>query len=789
MSVFTEFLITLMLAFIAGAMVQRFARKSISLSPRWFDRATHALIAGYILLFTALTLLRYLSFNVGYLDDYTSWDLGQYDQIIWNSLNGRLFENSFIPDAPNFLGKTFAPILLAFVPLYALWSTPIVLLVVQTVALALGALPIYWFARVRIGRGLALVLVIAYLLSPAIQNTNVAEFHEVALLTPFLAYTTFFLLRRHYPGFLVCLALSLLVKEEVAFIVVMFGAYIFLFQRQRVFGAGLALFGVAWTLLLLQYVIPFFRTGVWGGKFYYFGEGALTGGRYDYLGKSVGEILTTLLTRPDIIFAEIFQPSKMAYVLHLIVPLALVPIVGFEISAISLPTFAYTLLSRYPHQQSLAAAYHAPILPFLFFGAAVGLARVMQWKWRHTTLRPMVLGTFVLVASICSYWLEAPGPFARKFQPNRYVLNEHTAIGHRLIGLIPPGGIVAAQNELIAYVTNHRYVYEIPLIDYRRIDHLLADSTRGWYKIHESFWEPYLASGYFEIVAEQDGWVVAKRREPIFPVNVRFADKLTLLAYTMVPADSFRGGETLRPFASWRAEENLSARYTIQVDLVDQAGHVWQSDTREPQDGKAPTSQWRAGDVVQDQYALHLDHTMPSGEYRIVIRVLDAQKNFLITRDEIGKALGNEFTLTKIFVEKSKASLMVGQVKVEQPLAADLAELRLIGFVPPRSPARAGEKFSLGLYWRAHTKPRGDYLVAVQLRDANGRVAFEQRARPAQGTYATNEWNAGEVLLDWHDFDLPRELVPGDYQIFVVLRDAATQIPGEATITTITIVR
>lgn len=785
MTVFIEFLITLVLALVAGLIVQRVARKSISLSSRWFDYAAYAFVAGYILLFITLTVLRYLSFNVGYLDDYTSWDLGQYDQIVWNSLNGRLFENSFIPDAPNFLGKTFAPILLAFVPLYALWSTPIVLLVAQTVALGLGALPMYWFARARVGRGLAFMLAFAYLLSPAMQNTNVAEFHEVALLTPFLAYTAFFLLRQHYKGFLICLALSLLVKEEVAFIVVMFGVYIFLFQRRRAFGVGLALFGVAWTVLLLQFLIPYFRTGVWGGTFYYFGGGVLTGGRYDYLGKSVSEILTTIFTRPDIIFAEISQPLKIAYVLYLIVPLAFLPIAGIEISAISLPTFAYTLLSRYPHQQSLGAAYHAPILPFLFFGAVVGLARVLRWKF----LQPITLVAVVFVTSICSYWLEAPGPFARKFQPNRYALNEHTAIGHRLIALIPPGGIVAAQNELIAYVTNRSVVKEIPLIDYRRIDYLLADNTRGWYKIHESFWEPYLANGYFEIVAEENGWVVAKRREPAFPVNVRFDDKLTLLAYTMVPADSFRGGETVRPFVSWRAEENLPTRYTIQVDLVDQAGHVWQSDTREPQDGKAPTDKWRAGDIVQDQYNLHLNHTMPSGEYRIVVRVFDAQKNLLPARDETGKTLGNEFTLTKFSVEKSKASLTVGQVKVEQPLAIDLAELRLIGFVPPRSPARAGEKFSLGLYWRAQSQPRGDYSVVVQWRDASGRVVFEERNRPAQGTYATTQWDAGEVLLDWHDVDLSRDLAPSDYQIFVVLRDGATQIPGEAQITTMTIVR
>jgi len=100
------------------------------------------------------------------------------------------------------------------------------------------------------------------------------------------------------------------------------------------------------------------------------------------------------------------------------------------------------------------------------------------------------------------------------------------------------------------------------------------------------------------------------------------------------------------------------------------------------------------------------------------------------------------------------------------------------------------ELLQVGVYWRAREKPRGDYVVAVQLRDANGRVAFEQISRPANGTYPTTEWDAGEVLLDWHDFDLPRDLAIGSYQIFAVLRDAATGIRvGETLISTISVVK
>lgn len=780
MNVFGEFALTLLLGFTASGTVY-LARRALgarvfTLPALTMDRIAIALVIVYSIVFSAMTILRYLAFNIGYLDEVNSWDLAQYDQIIWNSLHGRLFENSFFPDAPNFMGKSFTPILLAFVPLYALWASPMALLILQTVALALGALPIYWIARVRIGRGLALTMVLAYLLSPALQNTNVAEFHEVALVTPFLLYTTFFLLRRHYVGFLIGLGLTLLIKEEIALITVMFGIYIFLFQRQRWLGLSVALFGMMWTVFVLQYIIPYFRTGVWGGTFYYFEGGTIAGGgaRYSYLGKNIPEIITTILTRPDIIAAEVLIPSKIAYVLHLLVPLALLPLIGFEMSALSLPTFGYTLLSRYAHQHSLAAAYHAPILPFLFVGAIIGLERVLKWQAARASLCANALAALLLVTSISSYWLEAPGPLARKFQPWRYTLNEHTALGHRALEHIPQhAGIVAAQNELLAYVSQRRFVYEVSVKDYRQFDYLLADRTRGWYRVHESFWEPYLASGYFDILFDADGWVVAKRRVPTTPLGISFDGKMTLLAYTLVPENGWRGGETLRPIVAWRADAPMQERYIVSVCLEDQRGRVWKCDTREPQDGNLPTNRWSKGQIVQDQYWIHIDHFVPTGEYLLVVRVYTPSQVALVAQ-ETGKLLDKHVTLLSLPIQKSQASVTASQINIEQRLMIDFGELRLLGMVPPRRTIRAGELLQVGLYWRARAQPRGDYLVVVQLRDANERAVFERAARPAQNTYPTTQWNAGEVLLDWHDFQLPHDLTAGEYRIVVALREANT---------------
>jgi len=116
-----------------------------------------------------------------------------------------------------------------------------------------------------------------------------------------------------------------------------------------------------------------------------------------------------------------------------------------------------------------------------------------------------------------------------------------------------------------------------------------------------------------------------------------------------------------------------------------------------------------------------------------------------------------------------------------------MGEIRFLGYTLPRQTLDLDKPFSIGLYWRALSKPRGDYIIAVQLRDANGRIAFERTGRPAKGTCPTTQWDAGEILLDWHDFDLPHELAAGEYQIVVVLQDSASrQILGATTIATVT---
>jgi len=224
------------------------------------------------------------------------------------------------------------------------------------------------------------------------------------------------------------------------------------------------------------------------------------------------------------------------------------------------------------------------------------------------------------------------------------------------------------------------------------------------------------------------------------------------------------------------------------VRLLDQAGHIWAYDEREPQEGNLPTNLWTPGQFVGDQYTLSLPIAMPPGDYQIVIAVFDPASNrHLIARDATGRVLGETIVLETVRIEKNKVSVTASdlqkQFQLEHPFFVDMQEIRLIGFKPIPQTIAAGQTLSIGVYWRAREKPRGDYLVSMQLLDTSGRIALEHRAHPAAGAYPTTEWDAGEVLLDWHELVLPSEMKVGEYSVRVVLKDIGSgTILGEATL-------
>ena len=66
---------------------------------------------------------------------------------MWNTLHGRFLERTLgAVQAPR-VAEHFEPILLPLSLVYLVWNDVRAMLIIQTLALALGALPVFWIAR------------------------------------------------------------------------------------------------------------------------------------------------------------------------------------------------------------------------------------------------------------------------------------------------------------------------------------------------------------------------------------------------------------------------------------------------------------------------------------------------------------------------------------------------------------------------------------------------------------------------------------------------------------------
>jgi uncharacterized membrane protein len=141
---------------------------------------------GYVVAISFLHAVRIAHFMNGF-------DLAFYQQAIWNTGQGRFLEVSATDFSHSLLGTDVILIYAFMAPFYLLFPSVITLLVIETMVVAAGALPVYWLARDRLANPWAgLVFGMVYLLLPAVQNGNLYELRERPMAGAFLLFAFYF---------------------------------------------------------------------------------------------------------------------------------------------------------------------------------------------------------------------------------------------------------------------------------------------------------------------------------------------------------------------------------------------------------------------------------------------------------------------------------------------------------------------------------------------------------------------------------------------------------------------
>ncbi len=447
--------------------------------PNFFHKTKHVfksyrililIIAVYIIYFSLYTIIRNNHFYSG------EFDLGNMQQTLWNTLHGHFFMESD-PTRHAVVVSRFADhadlLLLAVLPFYALFTSLKTLLIVQTIAVALGAIPVFLFTRqVTQSKYLGYLFATTYLLLPGLENANVFEFHAVTMGMTSILFFFYFLWNRKYVTAIPFFILSLLAKEEVGFTLALMSLY-FLYVinlthtfkprfntletkfkkniKLNIFFLSLALFAFSYSCIMIMVVIPHFRNGP-----------SIYLQNYENASQGISGIISYTIFHPLSIL-QLHGWNDIKYVGELLVPTGLLSIFSPLLSLLALPELLIDILSKNTFMQSIYFQYTSVINPIIILSSITGFVSCNNFLSLHfkqyKTKYLVILLTFTLLLS--SYFF-SPLALARGFKSDSLLSTKDVNEIYTLQKSIPHTAIVSASNNIAPHFSQRFEIFTYP---------------------------------------------------------------------------------------------------------------------------------------------------------------------------------------------------------------------------------------------------------------------------------------------------------------------------------------
>lgn len=374
------------------------------------------MVGGAFAAYSALSIIRHETFRS------TGFDLALFEQVIGHY--GRLeAPSSAIKGLDSIFKDHVSPVMALLGPWYAIWHSAASLLVAQAALVAASAIPVFLYAKPRLGRSPALMLAGAYLLFGGVQEAVWIDVHEVAF-APLLIGTAVVLGDRGRWGWSFAAAVALLaVKEDLSFLVAAIGVW-YLLRGQLRLGAAAIAVGIGWILLVTEVLVP--------GYTYW---------RYSEFGATFPEAVRSIVTAPwQVIEVAVNDPAKIkttAYLFGAFFGLSLLS----PLAVLTLPLLAERMLSDGAAHWTLESHYSLTIAPVLALAAADGLRRLAR-------ARPALARRLPAAMLAVAVLLTSAFPLIEFLRPSFYSVPAPYRAAAEALETIPADASVAASNHL-----------------------------------------------------------------------------------------------------------------------------------------------------------------------------------------------------------------------------------------------------------------------------------------------------------------------------------------------------
>ncbi|MDD5043827.1 MAG: DUF2079 domain-containing protein [Patescibacteria group bacterium] len=609
------------------------------------------LIIVYIVAFSFISFWKYDNFL------YNGLDLAIFNNTFYNTVHGDWFGLSIHP--PTYLGDHFEPIILLLAPLYYFWQSPLFLLVLQTIFLALGAWPVYKitqkiFVDEKYKKWLPLALAAIYLLNPVLHNINLYEVHLYPLALFFLLWAFYFYYSNRFWPYFVFILLALFVREDTALIVLMFG-FLSLWERKSWrFVLTSFLLGAGWFIFSLQVINHFSPAGSY--KFVAF---------YGWLGSSFPEMILNFFPHFGAVAAHLVRPGNWLMIFGLLAPFFYIPFLKPKYLLLALPPFLQIALAEAGGSDTILRTQYG-----LFFLLGIVVAFIFG-------LNKISSGNFykkradvfwVSLAAGILYLNLALGPlpeFFAKFGNEQIALDRINS--REVIKEIPSEEPVAASWSLRSNLSLRKDLYALNYVFYGKqqfgftpyrlpenTEYLILDSREivSFYFnffLHKHLWNIYESGDNRlreEILKNNLGAVKVIDNLVLFQKNT--AEKVELYELPdSLPVENFKnnkivsesginflGYQTSEIAASdlipislfWENSRESKDEYFISRRVVDEGGQIMERELLPFNYGLYPPNEWPANMIIKTNYwwnfSEEIKNRLLAGEYKLEINLV-----------------------------------------------------------------------------------------------------------------------------------------------------------------------
>jgi hypothetical protein len=248
-------------------------------------------------------------------------------------------------------------------------------------------------------------------------------------------------------------------------------------------------------------------------------------------------------------------------------------------------------------------------------------------------------------------------------------------------------------------------------------------------------------------------------------LEASFGEQVQLLGYD-VSSESLRAGDTVDVALYLQATRPITESLMLGLQLRSAAPgdeDVLVNFSSWPGGGNYPTTAWRPGEVLADRYRLPLP---------VDVQELQLWELTLIFLRPSWQGSSDERLPVRVGGVPGAPYVVLTRLRVEPGVVLPPPAEAVLDSPPAFGPEREvvleaaeikadGTDLRVALWWHVHKPLDKGYTVFVQLLDEGGRLVASGDGLPRGGAMPTDQWQAGDLVVDEHRIPLPEALPPG----------------------------